>query len=111
VGTTAAPPIGINTNIIITDEAAQQQKTGKSAAETIAGIYTDTTSDNYADKAGYLSNNFDKDKVQEELVLQREVSREFSQNMQAISAMINSKKDQLKEKLKQENLSPEQRAV
>jgi hypothetical protein len=49
--------------------------------------------------------------VQEKLVLQREVSREFSQNMQATSAMINSKKDQLKEKLKQENLSPEQRAV
>jgi hypothetical protein len=98
-------------NIIITDEAAQQQKTGKSAAETIAGIYTEITSDNYADKAGYLANNFDKDKVQEKLVLQREVSREFSQNMQATSAMINSKKDQLKEKLKQENLSPEQRAV
>ncbi|WP_080701915.1 VENN motif pre-toxin domain-containing protein, partial [Snodgrassella communis] len=86
------------------------QKTGKNAAETIAGIHTDTTSDNYADKAGYLSNNFDKDKVQKELDLQREVSQEFSKNMQATSALINSKKDQLKEELKQENLSPEQRA-
>ncbi|WP_180298185.1 VENN motif pre-toxin domain-containing protein, partial [Snodgrassella communis] len=102
---------GINThNIIITDETAQQQKTGKNAAETIAGIHTDTTSDNYADKAGYLSNNFDKDKVQKELDLQREVSQEFSKNMQATSAFINSKKDKLKEELKQENLSPEQRA-
>jgi filamentous hemagglutinin len=42
--------------------------------------------------------------------LQREVSQEFSQNMQATSAFINSKKDKLKEELKQENLSPEQRA-
>ncbi|WP_239365334.1 hemagglutinin repeat-containing protein [Snodgrassella communis] len=76
---------GINTNnIIITDETAQQQKTGKNAAQTIAGIHTDTTSDNYADKAGYLANNFDKDKVQEELDLQREVSQEFDQNRQEL---------------------------
>ncbi|WP_239351819.1 hemagglutinin repeat-containing protein [Snodgrassella communis] len=102
---------GINTNnIIITYETAQQQKSGKSAAETIAGIHTDITSDNYADKAGYLANNFDKDKVQQELDLQREVSQEFSANIQATSAFINSKKDRLKEELKQENLSPEQRA-
>ncbi|WP_100152692.1 hemagglutinin repeat-containing protein [Snodgrassella alvi] len=74
---------GINTsNIIITDAAAQQQKTGKSVAETIAGIHTDTSSDNYADKAGYLSNNFDKDKVQKELDTQREVTQEFDQNRQ-----------------------------
>ncbi|WP_180296881.1 VENN motif pre-toxin domain-containing protein, partial [Snodgrassella communis] len=52
----------------------------------------------------------DKDKVQKELDLQREVSQEFSKNMQATSAFINSKKDKLKEELKQENLSPEQRA-
>ena len=72
---------GINTaNIIITDEAAQQQKTGKTAAQTIAAIHTNTTSDNYADKADYLTNNFDKDKVQKELDLQREVSQEFDQN-------------------------------
>ncbi|WP_218966007.1 VENN motif pre-toxin domain-containing protein, partial [Snodgrassella communis] len=50
------------------------------------------------------------DKVQKELDLQREVSQEFSKNMQATSAFINSKKDKLKEELKQENLSPEQRA-
>ncbi len=102
---------GINTsNISITDADAQQQRSGKSTAATIAAIHTDTTSDNYADKAGYLSNNFDKDKVQQELDLQREVSQEFSKNMQATSAFINSKKDQLKEELKKEHLSPEQRA-
>ncbi|WP_370389330.1 hemagglutinin repeat-containing protein [Snodgrassella alvi] len=101
---------GINTgNIIITDAAAQQQKTGKSVAETIAGIHTDTSSDNYADKAGYLSNNFDKDKVQKELDTQREVTQEFSANIQATSAMINSKKDSLKEKLKDENLTLSER--
>ena len=76
---------GINTgNIIITDETAQQQKTGKTAAQTIAAIHTNTTSDNYADKADYLTNNFDKDKVQKELDLQREVSQEFDQNRQEL---------------------------
>ncbi|PIT37881.1 hypothetical protein BHC43_08265 [Snodgrassella alvi] len=80
---------GINTsNIIITDAAAQQQKTGKSVAETIAGIHTDTSSDNYADKAGYLSNNFDKDKVQKELDTQREVTQEFDQNRQELRNIL-----------------------
>ncbi|ORF36265.1 VENN motif pre-toxin domain-containing protein, partial [Snodgrassella alvi] len=65
--------------------------------------------EDYADKAGYLHNNFDKDKVQKELDLQREISQEFSDNMQTASAMINSKKDALKEKLKNEALSPEER--
>ena len=101
---------GINTgNIIITDEAVQQQKTGKTVAETIAAIHTDISSEDYADKAGYLHNNFDKDKVQKELDLQREISQEFSDNMQTASAMINSKKDALKEKLKNTALSPEER--
>lgn len=60
---------GINTgNIIITVETAQQ-KTGKTAAQTIAAIHTGITSDDYADKAGNLNNNFDKDKVQKELDL------------------------------------------
>ena len=90
---------GINTgNIIITDETAQQQKTGKTAAQTIAAIHTNTTSDNYADKADYLTNNFDKDKVQKELDLQREISQGLSNNMQTTSAMINSKKDALQRK-------------
>ena len=101
---------GINTgNIIITDEAAHQQKTGKTVAETIAAIHTDISSEDYADKAGYLHNNFDKDKVQKELDLQREISQEFSDNMQTASAIINSKKDALKEKLKNTALSPEER--
>ncbi|KES12543.1 putative hemagglutinin (DUF638), partial [Snodgrassella alvi SCGC AB-598-P14] len=101
---------GINTgNIIITDEVVQQQKTGKTVAETIAAIHTDISSEDYADKAGYLHNNFDKDKVQKELDLQREISQEFSDNMQTASAIINSKKDALKEKLKNTALSPEER--
>lgn len=101
---------GINTgNIIITDETAQQQKTGKTAAQTIAAIHTGITSDDYADKAGNLNNNFDKDKVQKELDLQREISHGFNNNMQTTSAMINSKKDVPKEKLKNEALNPEER--
>ncbi|WP_239327046.1 hemagglutinin repeat-containing protein, partial [Snodgrassella gandavensis] len=98
---------GINTNnIIITDETAQQQKTRKSAAETIAGIYTDTTSDNYADKAGYLSNNFDKDKVQQELDLQREVTQEFDQNRKELRDTLHKiadSKRQQAESIRKEN--------
>ncbi|QRQ80926.1 hemagglutinin repeat-containing protein [Paralysiella testudinis] len=40
---------GINTqNIIITDEAGQQQRSGKTAAETIVAVKTDITTDNHA---------------------------------------------------------------
>ncbi|PIT46040.1 hypothetical protein BHC51_07285 [Snodgrassella alvi] len=94
---------GINTNnIIITDEAAQQQKTGKSAAETIAGIHTDITSDNYADKAGYLANNFDKDKLLNELNIQVEVTKEFRQNsLGLINAYVDSQQAELRDKIKQ----------
>ncbi|WP_369608578.1 VENN motif pre-toxin domain-containing protein [Snodgrassella alvi] len=61
------------------------------------------------DITNFLSNNFDKDKVQKELDTQREVTQEFSANIQATSAMINSKKDSLKEKLKDENLTLSER--
>jgi filamentous hemagglutinin len=97
---------GINTNIIITDETAQQQKTGKNAAQTIAGIHTDITSDNYADKAGYLANNFDKDKVQEELDLQREVTQEFDQNRKELRDTLHKiadSKRQQAESIRKEN--------
>ncbi|NUF09849.1 hemagglutinin repeat-containing protein [Snodgrassella sp. ESL0324] len=76
---------GVNTSrITITDKLAQQQKTGKTAEETIAAIHTNVSSEDYADKAGYLHNNFDKNKVQKELDSQREVSQEFDQNRQEL---------------------------
>ncbi|KES11125.1 hypothetical protein SASC598P14_000430, partial [Snodgrassella alvi SCGC AB-598-P14] len=66
-------------NIVITDEAAQQQNSDKTSAEAIAAIHTDTSSEDYAAKAGYLANNFDKEKVLNELNIQVEVNKEFRQ--------------------------------
>ncbi|MDF7675804.1 VENN motif pre-toxin domain-containing protein, partial [Neisseriaceae bacterium ESL0693] len=86
---------GINTsNISITNPDKQQQD--------INQVHTDVSTDNYAEHAGYLSNNFDKDRVQSELDTQIDVSKEFSQNTQKAQAEINQKKDQLKDKIKHE---------
>ncbi|AHG65585.1 hypothetical protein [Advenella mimigardefordensis] len=69
---------GINTaNIIITQPEAQQTSTGKSAAETIVEIKTPLTSDEALGYTG-LGNSFDKEAVQKEIDLQREVSQDFS---------------------------------
>ena len=68
---------GINTaNIVITDIAKQQQITGKTAEETLKAVKTDITTDNYAEHSGSLKNNFDKDKVQSEIDLQVEVTKQ-----------------------------------
>ena len=95
---------GINTsNIIITDETAQQQKTGKTVAEAIAAIHTDTSSEDYAGKAGYLTNNFDKEKVLNELNIQVEVTKEFRQNsLGLINSYIDSRQAELRKKIKEE---------
>ena len=95
---------GINTsNIIITDETAQQQKTGKTVAEAIAAIHTDTSSEDYAGKAGYLANNFDKEKVLNELNIQVEVTKEFRQNsLGLINSYIDSRQAELRKKIKEE---------
>ncbi|AHG65581.1 hypothetical protein [Advenella mimigardefordensis] len=69
---------GINTaNITITQLEAPQTRTGKSAAETIVEIKTPLTSDAALGYTG-LGNSFDKEAVQKEIDLQREVSQEFS---------------------------------
>ncbi|MCG7656599.1 hemagglutinin repeat-containing protein [Neisseriaceae bacterium CCUG 44465] len=69
---------GINTqNIRITDEAKQIELTGKTAEESKAQIHTDTTTDTAQALSGSLKNVFDKDKVQSELDLQVQVTKEF----------------------------------
>ena len=69
---------GINTdNITITQADAQQESTGQFAAETIVEIKTPFTSDQALSYAG-LGNSFNKEAVQKEIDLQREVSQDFS---------------------------------
>ncbi|MDK4709059.1 hemagglutinin repeat-containing protein [Kingella negevensis] len=69
---------GINTqNIRITDEDKQIQLTGKTAQETKADIYTNTTSETAQQHSGSLKNVFDKEAVQSELDLQVQVTKEF----------------------------------
>ena len=79
---------GINTaNITITRPEAQQALTGQSVAETIVAINTPLTSDAALAYSG-LQNTFDKDEVQKEIDLQREVSQDFSKNSQEASAEL-----------------------
>ncbi|MDF7676898.1 hemagglutinin repeat-containing protein, partial [Neisseriaceae bacterium ESL0693] len=78
---------GINTaNINITDKEHQAQDIDK--------VHTNITTDNYAEHAGYLSNNFDKDKVQEEIDTQVDVSKEFDQNRKEAVKTIYAVADQ-----------------
>ena len=70
---------GINTqNIRITDEDKQIRLTGKTAEQSKAQIHTDTTTDTAQALSGSLKNVFDKDRVQSEIDLQREVTQEFA---------------------------------
>ena len=97
---------GINTqNIRITDEDKQIQLTGKTAQETKADIYTNTTSETAQQHSGSLKNVFDKDRVQSELDLQRAVSQSFNQNVQAANTEINKHLDQLKAQLEKGEIS------
>lgn len=88
---------GINTkNITITNEAGQQQLTGKTAEQIKSEILTDVTTDTARENSGALNNVFDKDKVQKEINLQMDVTKKFDANRQEAKAEINQKIDQLK---------------
>ncbi|WWY04183.1 hemagglutinin repeat-containing protein [Neisseria leonii] len=72
---------GINTrNITIADEAAQTALTGQTAEQTKAQIYTGTATDTAEQHTGRLKNVFDRERVENELNLQRTVSQEFGKN-------------------------------
>ncbi|HHB0577205.1 TPA: hemagglutinin repeat-containing protein, partial [Neisseria meningitidis] len=80
---------GINTrNIHITDEAGQLARTGRTAKETEARIYTGIDTETADQHSGRLKNSFDKDAVAKEINLQREVTKEFGRNAaQAVAAV------------------------
>ena len=70
---------GINTaNITIRDTAKQKALTGKTVEETIQAVKTDITLENHQNLSGRLDNNFDANRVQNEIDLQVEVTKEFS---------------------------------
>ncbi|MBR1818974.1 MAG: hemagglutinin repeat-containing protein, partial [Neisseriaceae bacterium] len=97
---------GINTaNITIRDNEKQQQITGRTAEEAKRAVKTDLTIDNYAEHSGSLKNNFDKDKVQNEIDLQVKVTKEFRSNVQHFQAEQNKRKDELKAKLENNEIS------
>ncbi|CWN59384.1 two-partner secretion domain-containing protein [Neisseria meningitidis] len=80
---------GVNThNIHITDEAGQLARTGRTAKETEARIYTGIDTETADQHSGHLKNSFDKDAVAKEINLQREVTKEFGRNAaQAVAAV------------------------
>lgn len=82
-------------NIIITDADKQKELTGKTIEETIAGIKTNTNTDQALDYQG-LENIFDKDKVQKEIDLQVSVTQTFDKNRQEMKQAVNQKIDQAK---------------
>ena len=83
---------GINTrNIHITDEAGQLARTGRTAEETEARIYTGIDTETAAQHTGRLKNSFDKDAVAKEINLQREVTQEFGKNAAQATAAVADK--------------------
>ena len=97
---------GINTsNLRITDEAGQIRQTGLTAEETRAKVSTGTTTESAQADAGSLHNRFDKDRVENEINLQRNVSQNFGHNVQQANGEINRHLDHLKEQLQQGKIS------
>ena len=83
---------GINTrNIHITDEAGQLARTGRTAKETEARIYTGIDTETADQHSGRLKNSFDKDAVAKEINLQREVMQEFGKNAAQTTAAVSDK--------------------
>ena len=76
---------GINTkNIEIRDTSTQESLTGKAVNETISAIKTDITLDSAQSQSGKLENRFNKDDVQKEIDLQRNVTQKFDQTRQDV---------------------------
>jgi len=88
---------GINTqNITVRDEQGQQALTGKTVGQIKSEILTSVTTDTARENSGALQNNFDKDKVQSEINLQMDVTKNFDANRQEAKAEINKKIDDAK---------------
>lgn len=83
---------GINTqNITIKDEAEQLKRTGKTVQEEIAAIKTDITTESAPSQSGKLENRFNKDDVQKELDIQREVTEKFGPNVAEAGSLLANK--------------------
>ena len=94
---------GINTkNIEIRDQAEQLAKTGETVEQTRDRIKTEVTTDNAAQHSGKLENHFDKDEVQKELDLQRDVTEQFGNNLSQGAALISEKLSEKARKQKYE---------
>ena len=74
-------------NIVITDEDAQRVKTGQSSANAINKVASNISLEQVK-SFDALSNNFDKDKVQSEVGLQIEVTKEFDETRQGVKKEI-----------------------
>ena len=97
---------GINTRSIhITDKAGQLARTGRTAEETEARIYTGIDTETAAQHTGRLKNSFDKDAVAKEINLQREVTQEFGGTLQGLNTEIERSLDGLKEKWEKGEIS------
>ena len=97
---------GINTkNITIQETARQEELTGKTAEQAKADIYTTTSTETAKANSGAIANNFDKDKVQQEINLQVSVTQQFDQNRQEakqqLYAIVDQKKSEATEIRKQ----------
>ncbi len=87
----------VNTqNITIRDEQGQQALIGKTAGKIKSEILTSVTTDTARENSGALQNNFDKDRVQSEINLQMDVTKNFDANRQEAKAEINKKIDDAK---------------
>ena len=74
---------GINTsNLTIRETVRQEELTGKTAEQTKSEILTDVTTDIARENSGALNNVFDKEKVQKEIDLQMDVTKQFDANRQ-----------------------------
>ena len=92
---------GIGTrNIILTDENGQLAKTDYGTDKAAQLAYTDIRTEDASQQSGSLKNQFDADKVQNELDLQRDVSQQFSQTVGTAQGMLNEKIDALKQQHK-----------
>ena len=61
----------------------------KTAEQIKSEIITDSTTDTARENSGALKNNFDKEKVQSEINVQMQVSKQFDENRQEAKAQVN----------------------
>ena len=100
---------GIHTrNLQITDEAGQIRQTGLTAEETRAKVSTGTTTESAQADAGSLHNRFDKERVENEINLQRNVSQNFGHNWKEARTEIGRRRDYWKEQYETAKISADE---